>query len=174
MLALLAELGTDVHAGEGPGEPEGLLYRAAGEKAVNCVRWLLEQGVQVNHEVEGQVRCLALSSAARTGNLDLVKMFVPEERSWLRGRFGTVANGEPPQPFASNTRLSCLLVLEGSSNFCFVDLPNGRRVCFYELHPLHAEERDLQQAQGIKALLQAFRDHGVQRTVNIARPSVVA
>ncbi|MBI2480170.1 MAG: ankyrin repeat domain-containing protein, partial [Planctomycetia bacterium] len=57
-------------------EPEGPIFTASSEGAVNAVRWLLDRGATINHVVKGQRRCLSLTTAAIGGHLDVVKLLV--------------------------------------------------------------------------------------------------
>jgi ankyrin repeat protein len=82
MVALLVEeFDADIHSKTSlvkDPSPEGVIYDAARDGAVNVVRWLLEHGARVNYQVEGVTRCVALTSAACGGHLDVVKLLVEQ------------------------------------------------------------------------------------------------
>jgi hypothetical protein len=328
MVKLLVEFGADIHAPEAENLPDGVIYRAAGEGAVNVVRWLLQQGVQINFprpDHPGENRCGALTVASFEGHLEVVKLLVEEggadinavsgrgypplsyaimygkkdveaylrskgaleteqlqgakpapgadvvlahierhlgkpnplslqemvasdppltihavpmrdrlalvttgmsarpmtvppggaeyqhaelliylpkdwplteqalavpnnfwpvewlrriarypheHHTWLGGPFAIIANEEPPQPLAPNTRLTCLLAVPEARDFSTLSLADGRRVVFYTLIPLYTEERDLEKAKGIEELLTLFQNRKVSMIVDVNRPNV--
>ncbi len=53
-----------------------MIDTAASEGHLEVVRWLLDNGATVNHVVNGQTRCFALTGAAFRGRLDVVKLLV--------------------------------------------------------------------------------------------------
>jgi ankyrin repeat protein len=75
-MAALVEYGADINARQLNGSPEGPIYDAAGNGTAGAVRWLLEHGAKVNHEVGGETRCFALTRAVRGGYIDVVKLLV--------------------------------------------------------------------------------------------------
>ena len=76
MVQELVRLGANIHASQSePGDSDAL-FHAAGEGAVNVVRWLIDQGAQVNYSIEGNIRCLPLSIAASEGHLEVVKVLL--------------------------------------------------------------------------------------------------
>jgi len=78
MLELLVEFGMDVNSMEDDGSPEGPIVDASREGAIDAVRWLLNRGARVNCEINGAVRCFALTGAVRDGHFDVVKLLVEE------------------------------------------------------------------------------------------------
>jgi ankyrin repeat protein len=328
MVKVLVEFGADIHAPEAENLPDGVIYRAAGDGAVNVVRWLLQQGVQINFpwpDHSGENYCSSLIVASFQGHLEVVKLLVEqggadinalsgrgytplsyaimygkrdveaylrskgaleteqlqdkkpapaadvilahierhlgkpnplalqeivagdppitihavpmkdrlalvttgmsarpmtvppggeeyryaelliylpkewpltqetladpnyfwpidwlrriaryphEHHTWLGGPFAIIANEEPPQPLAPNTRLTCLLALPEAREFSTLSLADGRRLVFYTLIPLYTEERDLEKAKGIEELLTLFQSRKVSMIVDINRPNV--
>jgi hypothetical protein len=78
LLSLLVELGAEINPSHDPlcNGPEGAIRDAAGNGAVNAVRWLLAHGAILNYEVDGVTRCSPLYRAARQGYLEIVKLLV--------------------------------------------------------------------------------------------------
>lgn len=95
-----------------------------------------------------------------------------ENHSWLGGPAVVFANGEPPQPLAPNTRMTCLLALTEESEFGWLPLSGGKRVAFYSLYPLYTEERDFEIEKGTAQLLSLFQKHKISEIVDINRPNV--
>jgi hypothetical protein len=75
-MELLVEYGADLDAPLHPPAPEGPIDVAAGNEAIEAVRWLLDHGAAVNHVVDGQVRSFPLSNAVLRGNLEIVRLLV--------------------------------------------------------------------------------------------------
>jgi hypothetical protein len=95
-----------------------------------------------------------------------------EHKTWLGGRSAVIANGDPPEPLAPNTRLACILAVAEESEFGQLRLPSGDVVTFYTLIPIYTEERDLEVKKGIEHLIRLFRKRGVGFIVDINRPNV--
>lgn len=76
VIEALVNAGANINEGEGPRSPEGPIVTAIRSNAMNAVRWMLAHGAKLNHEVDGEWRCFALTSAVRTGNLEMVKLLV--------------------------------------------------------------------------------------------------
>lgn len=91
---------------------------------------------------------------------------------WLGGKAVVFANGDPPQPLAPNTKLSCILAITESSEFGYLRRNDGSQIVFYTLVPLYTEERDLEKREGTATLLGRFQERGIRRVVDISRPSV--
>lgn len=96
-----------------------------------------------------------------------------EYETWL-GYGHTVPNGDPPEPFAANTKL-CGFALSGPrvlpEDFMTLKLDDGRTVYFYMLLPLYKEEMDLKLRKGIDALEQGLFRVGATEVVDINRPN---
>ena len=93
--------------------------------------------------------------------------------TWLGGPFTIIANDEPPEPLARNTRLSCLLLLQEGDEAGVVRCRDGRAVTLYSMVPLYTEERDLERSAGIAALFERLQTHGVSFVVDPKRVNAV-
>lgn len=101
-----------------------------------------------------------------------IAMYPHQYDTWLGGPHAIIANDEPPKPFASNTHLSCLLLLASPQDWGRWQRPDGHDVVFYEVFPLYSEERDYEIAHDLPALLQMFEEYGIRRVVNPTRANV--
>jgi hypothetical protein len=100
---------------------------------------------------------------------------LPHEYDTFLGYGHTVPNGDPPEPFASKTKLCCMLVGPSAvlpEAFQTLDLPD-RRVHFFALWPLHKNETDLKLKKGADSLIELFDKHNITDLLNPARPSVI-
>lgn len=90
-----------------------------------------------------------------------------------------VPNGEPPEPYASNTRLCGVMAMPPGvlpERFRVLALPD-RQVNFYCLWALYPEEMDLVGREGVEALLEKIQgddEVGMEEVevVNIRRKNV--
>ncbi|RPK15236.1 suppressor of fused domain protein [Priestia endophytica] len=81
-------------------------------------------------------------------------------------------NGEPPQPFASNTKLSCIMICRPSeSGLDSVHTAQGK-VHVYTLVPIYEEERDLALEKGHEYLLKKMHEKGISDVLDINRVNV--
>lgn len=88
--------------------------------------------------------------------------------TWLGGPVTIIANDDPPQPLAPNTKFTSLLLLAEHS---FAS-KEGKVIQLYRMAPLYTEERDLEIREGIGALLRAFDKHSVPFMVDLNRRNV--
>lgn len=99
-----------------------------------------------------------------------------EYDTWL-GEAHTVPNGDPPEPFADDTKLCGMLVfpaLNVPDDFRTLAAGPEKRIHFYQLIPLYAEEMDLKLRKGVGALVDLFDKHGLDPVINPRRPNVAA
>lgn len=102
--------------------------------------------------------------------------------AWLGGPFTIYAGEDPPQPVASNSKLSCTLLLadaylfsgENKERFCRVRCSEDKEVFFYSLLPLYSEERELEKRDGIKALFDLMDKHRVPIKVDLSRVNLAS
>jgi hypothetical protein len=88
----------------------------------------------------------------------------------------TVPNGDPPEPYASGTRLCGALIWPPAlvpESFAELTLSDGRLIHFYAVIPLHADEMELKLKRGADELAGHLADQGVNELLDPARPSVV-
>lgn len=101
--------------------------------------------------------------------LSQIARYPHENKTWLGGAFTIIANGEPPEPLAPNTKLSCLMLLSKKS----FKRSDGQKVKVYQVTPIHTSERDLEMTDGVPALMRAFDRADVPWIVDVDRPPVV-
>lgn len=102
----------------------------------------------------------------------------PHEYDTGLGLWHTVPNdGDPPQPFADNTRLCCWLLTVPISlpeNAWTIEGPGGRSIAIYEIYPIHADEMQLKLDRGTDALIDALAAANASQVIRADRPSVLA
>lgn len=81
-------------------------------------------------------------------------------------------NGEPPQPFAPNTKLSCIMVTKPEEKELESVLTEQRNVKIYTLIPIYSEERDLALEKGHEYLLNRMRENGITDVLDVNRINV--
>jgi len=99
-----------------------------------------------------------------------------EYETWLYHAH-TVPNGDPAQPFASNTSFSGMIlalptIVEDVNSFFTLRLPNDTEVHFFSLIPLFKEEMDLKLKSGAEALFEKLEKSGVNEMIDITRKNV--
>ncbi|MFS1514347.1 suppressor of fused domain protein [Chengkuizengella sp. SCS-71B] len=81
-------------------------------------------------------------------------------------------NGEPPQPFAPNTKLSCILVCRPKeSGLDNVHTKKGN-IHIYTLLPIYEEERNFALEKGHEYLLKRMSEKGISDVLDIHRVNV--
>jgi hypothetical protein len=89
----------------------------------------------------------------------------------------TIPNGDPPQPYASNTKLSGMMlalpsIARDPKDFFELTLPNQNQVHFFSLIPLYTEEMNLKLERGANLLFEKLEKGGVNEILNIKRRNV--
>lgn len=92
--------------------------------------------------------------------------------TWLGGRHTIISNDEPPEPFAPSTGLSCMLLIADFEGWTPLKISDDKRVHFYTLVPIYAEERDLEIRLGVLELLRRFERANVTTIVDVSRVNV--
>jgi len=88
----------------------------------------------------------------------------------------TVPNGDPPEPYASDTELcgAIISVPELTSEpFDVLEVGDGRIVRFYAVVPLHRNEMQFKLEKGAEALWERLAEAGVTELLDTARESVI-
>ena len=96
-----------------------------------------------------------------------------EYKTWL-GYGHTVPNGDPPQPFAPNTKLCCLMVmppLTVDEEFYELRVSEEKTIHFWGLVPLYREEMNFKLRRGVEPLFPRFDKAGVSEIVLTDRPN---
>ena len=81
-------------------------------------------------------------------------------------------NGEPPQPFASNTKLSCIMVCKPQETGLGNVHTNQGNINIYTLVPIYEEERNLALVKGHEYLIKRMREKGISDVLDIHRVNV--
>jgi hypothetical protein len=95
-----------------------------------------------------------------------------ENKTWLGGQTFVFRNGEPPAPFAPNTKLSCLLGIAPDNALGEYGRSDGTVVLFYSLYPIYAEEAELEKRKGVGHLLNLFMKHEILPQCDLRRLNV--
>jgi hypothetical protein len=85
----------------------------------------------------------------------------------------TVPNGDPPEPYAPNTKLCCALItppLTMPVEAQVLELDDGP-LHFYAALPLHRDEMDLKLARGMDALFERLDAAEISEVLDVRRPS---
>ncbi len=116
--------------------------------------------------------------------LKRIARYPHDNDTWLGGPHTIIANGEPPEPFAPNTKMSCLMLLANPSEFGRWTRPSVARsgdrpqqreseeVVFYDVFGLYTEERDLELREGLPELLTRFQARFISKVLDPQRPNV--
>ncbi len=94
--------------------------------------------------------------------------------TWL-GWGHSMPNGDPPEPFASNTGFCGAVLLPPLSvpeAFFSLPIDAGKTIAFLAVVPLHAGEMDLKLSRGTDALTERFDRHGIGDLVDLHRRDV--
>jgi hypothetical protein len=84
----------------------------------------------------------------------------------------TVPNGDPPEPFADNTKLCCALILFPvlvPKSFVRLEVSPGTMIHFLSFVPIYREEMDLKLHKGLDPLMSLFDKAKVNELLNINR-----
>ncbi|MED4634698.1 suppressor of fused domain protein [Peribacillus frigoritolerans] len=81
-------------------------------------------------------------------------------------------NGEPPQPFASNTKLSCIMVCRPKESEMDNVYTKQGNIHIYTLVPIYEEERNLAMEKGHEYLLKRMSEKGISDVLDIHRVNV--
>jgi hypothetical protein len=99
---------------------------------------------------------------------------IPADRGSGLAWGDTILNGDPPRPFASNTRL-CAVIIAPSLLVPpeFYQLrDDDQTITFYSAIPLYREEVALKHEQGMETILTRLLDHGINDLIDPRRRNV--
>lgn len=106
--------------------------------------------------------------------LKILARFPHQYETWL-GPLHTMPNGDPPEPFAENTKL-CGIVLTPTDIFgdaaSAMHRSDGNTVNFYCVLPIYKEEMDFKLNVGAEALLEKMAAAGIETVVDVGRKNV--
>lgn len=99
----------------------------------------------------------------------------PHKLDTFLGYGHTIPNGDPPEPYAKNTKLNCILILPPLStpeDFDQLVISERKTIHFMALVPLYGEETDLKLRKGTDVLLEKFSENDITDVLDIGRPNV--
>lgn len=106
--------------------------------------------------------------------LKMLARFPHEYDTWLW--YGhTIPNGDPPKPFAANTKLTGVILAPPTlapEEFFTLTINEQKTIYFFSLVPLHTNEMETKLQKGSDDLFEHLDQHGVTEVLNIQRPSV--
>jgi hypothetical protein len=94
--------------------------------------------------------------------------------TWL-GWGHTIPNGDPPRPYAPNTKLCGALVMPSllvPRDFHTLQINQEKEIFFFAVYPLYAEEMELKMRSGLDALLERFDQAKIKDLIDIGRENV--
>ena len=100
--------------------------------------------------------------------LKILARFPHEYETWL-GEGHTIPTGDPPEPYAPNTKLCCMMLASTAlapGEFHTLELTD-RNVHFYSLVPVYREEMDFKLKQGFEPLMERLHKIGGPETFEI-------
>lgn len=99
--------------------------------------------------------------------------FPHEFNTWIWGAH-TISNGDPPVPFAEDTRMNGVLLSSPilfEDEFRLLEISANKKVHFLSLIPLYPEEMKCKLEHGTEALYQLFDQNGISELLDPQRPS---
>ncbi len=97
-----------------------------------------------------------------------------EYKTWL-GLFHTIPNGDPPEPFARDTRLCCAMISFSvlfSRDVSRLEIGAEKTIWFYSLVPLYREEMEFKLKHGSEPLVDRLMENNVTELLNPQRNNV--
>lgn len=87
----------------------------------------------------------------------------------------TIPNGDPPEPFANNTKMCCMLLLSQliePEKFYELKINNDKTIYFYDLFPIYKEEMDYILKYNTLKLIDIFETKDISLLLDIKRKNV--
>lgn len=98
---------------------------------------------------------------------------IPHLYDGVLGEEVILPNGEPPMPFASNTKLSCIMVCKPKeADLERLVTSEGKVINFYTLMPIYKEERNIALRRGYEFLMKKLNENGISDVLDIKRKNV--
>lgn len=107
--------------------------------------------------------------------LRMLARFPHEYDTWLSYAH-TVPNGDPPRPYADNTRLTGVILappLLFPPEFFTLKISEDKTIHFFALVPLHTDEMNFKIKKGASELFDLFDKKGVTELLSLERPSAI-
>lgn len=108
--------------------------------------------------------------------LKIIARFPHEYNTWISTGH-TIPNGENADPFAPNTNLGCMLLLQSvtlSEKFSSLKITEHKIIHFYCLLPIYKEEMKFRLKNGTEALLDKFDKSKISDIVKLDRKNTCA
>jgi hypothetical protein len=106
--------------------------------------------------------------------LKMLARFPHEYKTWLW--FGhTMPNGNPPEPFASNTLTSCMMLARPvtvSTTFWTLQAGEDKTINFFSILPLFPDEQELKLKKGANVIIERFEKAKYSELIDLSRKSV--
>lgn len=80
-----------------------------------------------------------------------------------------IPNGEPPQPFAPNTKLSCVMICRPFESEFEVISSEEKKIKVFTLIPIFEEERNIALQKGYDYLLKSMKEIGISDVLDVHR-----
>lgn len=109
------------------------------------------------------------------GLLKRLCRFPHEYEAWLWSMH-TLPNGDPPEPYASNTEMTGVILLPPmttGNEFWELNINSKKTIHFHAVVPLHSDEMDLKLKKGAEALFDGFDRDGLSELLDPERRSTV-
>ncbi|MGW4497822.1 suppressor of fused domain protein [Micromonospora sp. NPDC004336] len=118
------------------------------------------------------------ATGPRTGRVGILKETarLPHRYDTWIGEWHSVPNGDPAEPYASDTPSAGVVVtpmLHCRPEARIVTTDGGKEISLLALVPLHPAEVELKMIRGTAALIEALDGAGVSERLDPARPSAV-
>lgn len=105
------------------------------------------------------------------GWLRKLSRFPHENKTWFCWG-DTIPNGEPPEPFASNTDFCCMLLLppiQEDEDFFELKINKEKAIRFLVVVPIYKEEMEFKIKHGYRKLLDKFDESNINDIINLNR-----
>ncbi|WP_199884108.1 suppressor of fused domain protein [Anaerosinus massiliensis] len=98
---------------------------------------------------------------------------IPHLYDGVLGEEVILPNGEPPEPFAAKTKLSCIMVCKPKEEKMEKFITSkGKIINFYLIMPIYEEERNIALTEGYEYLLEKLNQNRIGDVLDIARKNV--